>query len=106
MSGGKQGRTEAPEHNSGRTTDKERLDRFFAERHVRSDCPLCNTSAWIIQETAGRGTNLILLADWSAGVPVYLLVCKNCGFTRPHFAGVVDKTFTPDDDTTAGPAER
>lgn len=68
------------------------LERFYAEKGMRSACPTCGQTAWSLAEGPDPQTDWALSSvrtDGSAflpapSVPVLVLICSNCYTLRQH----------------------
>ena len=77
-------------------TDAEKINAFLPRRGAQGPCPACGYNAWTL--VGGPGWSVALpmideagtIPDAPPHVPVYALVCNNCGNLRLHAQRVVD----------------
>lgn len=77
-------------------SDADRINAFLPKRGAQGPCPACGQNAWTL--VGGPGWSIALpmidgqgqLASAPPHVPVYALVCNNCGNLRLHAQRVVD----------------
>jgi hypothetical protein len=77
-------------------SDAERINAFLPKRGAQGPCAACGQNAWTLVGGAGWSVTLPMIDGAGTipsappNVPVYTLVCNNCGNLRLHASRVVD----------------
>lgn len=77
-------------------SEAEKINAFLPKRGAQGPCPACGQNAWTLAGGPGWAVTLPMIdnagtiPDAPPHVPVYALVCNNCGNLRLHARRVVD----------------
>jgi len=77
-------------------SDADRINAFLPKRGAQLPCGACGQNAWTLVGSPGWSVTLPMMDGAGAipsappHVPVYTLVCNNCGNLRLHAQRVVD----------------
>lgn len=84
---------------------EEQLATYFGQAGFDVGCPVCKTRSWSIipspsEDTGHTGIPLFSM-DGSVSlptphIPLYMLVCNNCGYARSHAKIIVDNAIRGD----------
>ncbi len=77
-------------------SDAEKINAFLPKRNAQGPCEACGENAWTLVGGPGWSVTLPMIDGQGTipsappHVPVYALVCNNCGHLRLHAKRVVD----------------
>ena len=66
-----------------------KLGEFYGRKGISLECPICKTTSWGVPMANSIGGNAIPWGTgdghlFPSGLPVVVMVCKNCFFVKMH----------------------